>query len=254
MKIAGFLFSVVFWLIASPGIACDINFLTHDVEGSSFIDENGRLRGAEGKGLRPYLLELVTETLSVAGCSDLSINTIPFARGLMMVQTQDNNALFNIGRTDPREHTVKWVGPLYTGNVYFYRNSKQPDLTSLEEAKKVKSIGVQIGAGDKTLLQSLGFTNLYETRTQGHALKMLSIGRVDLAPVGNLVVEPLMKQFNIAPGSIVRTSLKLSDTIGYIAISKNASDEIVQQLQGALDKVKNSPLNQKLIEKYLIAQ
>ena len=103
-------------------------------------------------------------------------------------------------------------------------------------------------------MQSFGFTNLHETIAQGHALKMLSTGRVDLAPVGNLVIEPLMKQFNIAPGSIVRTSLKLSDTIGYIAISKNVSDEIVQQLQEALDKVKNSPLNQDLIEKYLIAQ
>lgn len=254
MKITLFFFCLVFCFVASVSSACDLHFMTHDVSGASFIDKNGQLRGEEGKGLRSYLLELVIETLAVAGCTDSSINTIPFPRGLKMVQTEDNNALFNVARARSREQTVKWIGPLYNGRVDFYRSANKPDVTSLEEAREVKAIGVQLGAGDNAFLQSLGFANLYEVPTQGHALKMLAKGRLDLVPAGNLVVKPLMKQFDIAPDAIVRTSLKLSDTVGYIAVSQNVSDDIIKKLQDALDKVKDSPLNQELIEKYLIVR
>ncbi len=230
----------------------EIRFLTHGVTDYSYIDVNGDLRGVEHKGFRAFLIEAIRGTMDNVGYPTTDIRVYPFPRALRMVQQQDNYALFNVGRSKKRENTVKWVGPLHQSEVYFYkRRGSNLEITTLEDAKKVSVIAVQNGAGDEAFLKDLGFSNLLSVPGQGNALKMLSMGRVDLTPVGMNMVKPLLLNFSIDSSEIERTSLKLSDTKGYIAFSKNVDDQYIDKWQSALDEFKNSAQYEQIVEKYL---
>ena len=232
-------------------IAQNITFLTHSIAEQTFIDARGELRGLQGKGLRGYLVELVRELMIRTNHHPREFIEMPFARGLKLLQTQPNYALFNISRTAEREGTVKWVGPTYESATYFYKRAgSNIDIAIIEDAKKVSSIGVQNKAGNDTELTALGFTNLVRAKTQGHALKMMVLGRVDLVPVGENVVKTLAQQMDIDPELIERTPVKLWDTIGYIAFSKNIPDATIAKWQTALDELRRSNRYTELIQEY----
>ena len=230
-----------------------IRFMTHDAEDVTFLDANGELRGVEAQGLRSFLVELVREMMLEAGRQDHIIENVPFPRGLYMVQNENNYAFFNVGRSISREDTVKWVGPFFESSVYFYKKKGSTvNIATIEDAKKVELIAVQRGAGGESYLKKLGFTNLQPVLTQGHALKMLAAGRVDITPIGRNVISQLMKQFGVDPEGIEETGVKLADNEGYIAFSKNVPDETIAKWQVTLDEVLASKRYTELVQKYLI--
>ena len=233
--------------------AAEIQFLTHNTQKEAVLDDNGILHGVEGAGLRGFLVEVVKEMMVLVEGKPYAIEDLPFARAYKMLNNEENYALFNISRSDDREPLFKWVGPTIQGEVFlFKRRGSDVNVTTLDDAKLVEKIAVQNGAGDEADLQKLGFTNLHPVETQGHALKMVAADRVQLTPVGTTVVWNLAKQFNIDPELIEQTPVKLGDTIGYIAFSKNVSDDVIQQWQTALDALKSSGKYDELIRRYLI--
>ncbi|MGI9331884.1 MAG: substrate-binding periplasmic protein [Gammaproteobacteria bacterium] len=232
-------------------IAQEITFLTHNIAEQTTMDASGELRGVKGKGLRGYLVELVRELMIRTNYHPRVFVEVPFARGLKMVQTEPSYALFNISRTAEREGTVKWVGPTYESATYFYKRAGSDiEIASIEDAKRVSAIGVQNKAGNDTELTALGFTNLVRAKTQGHILKMMTLGRVDLVPIGENVVETLTQQMDIDPELIEKTPVKLWPTIGYIAFSKTTPDATVAKWQTALDELRNSSRHEELIQEY----
>ncbi|MBB1317904.1 hypothetical protein H5123_09655 [Shewanella sp. SR43-4] len=84
---------------------------------------------------------------------------------------------------------MKWVGPIISSGVYFYqkRNSGL-SLADLEDLKRVRNVGAVLGNAEHTYLDSQGFTNLSTDKPQLQSLKMLSYGRVDVAPMSELVM------------------------------------------------------------------
>ncbi len=255
LKMRNILFGLFVVLVFQSNalFASDIRFMTHGAEDVTFLDSNGELRGVEAKGLRSFLVELVREMMSEVGKQDCKIEIIPFPRGLHMVQNQNDYAFFNVGRGTSRENTAKWVGPLFESSVYFYKKKgSKVNIATIEDAKKVGFIAVQRGAGGESHLKKLGFTNLQAVLTQGHALKMLAAGRVDITPIGRNVISQLMKQFGVDPEGIEETGVKLADNKGYIAFSKNVPDEIIATWQAALDELLASKRYTELVQNYLI--
>jgi len=176
----------------------------------------------------------------------------PFIRGLKEVQSESNRAFFIIARRPEREKTVKWVGPLVSNGVYFYKKKNSSvKLDSLEDLWNIKSIGVERGVADETFLRSKGFNNLVTLDNQKQLLQMLNAERIDVGPMGELVMPEMAKIAGIDPNEIERTAIKLYDSEVNLAFSNDVPDHLVLKWQQALDNLKASGKYQEIYQKYL---
>lgn len=229
--------------------ATELTFLTHSLGEQAYVDDDGQLRGKERGGRRAFYIELVREMMQITG-HPKAIAVMPFKRALLLVQSTPGHALFNVNRTDERENTLKWVGPLQSSVSYLYDNINRPTgVKTVEEAKAVESICVMRGNVHHRYLESQGFGNLYLANSYVSCIRMLALGRVSMTPLSNLSLvtsQPTDTEFR----DLHNTSVKLMESEGYLAFSKETPDEVVMTWQGALDKLKASGRYDELLEQY----
>lgn len=217
-------------------------FITHDIAPFSYV-EQGELRG--------FAIDIVREMMQMLD-HPMTIELFPFPRGLWMAQTKSNIALFIVARNPEREHTIKWVGPLITNGVYFFKHSDNPTpMNSMDEIKQLQSIGVGRGNADHTYLTAQGFENLLANNNQLVSLQMLASKRIDATPMGELVMPEMAKQAGVNIAAIEKTDVKLYDTHLYLGFSLDVPDETIQQWQNALDRLKANGRYKELYLKYV---
>lgn len=243
------LFSSLLILVPPEVFADDLQFITHSSLQQTYV-ENGQLRGKLHAGRRAFYIELMREMMAVMGVSQ-DIENYPLARGIQQVQTKDNIAFFNLTRTPEREDSVKWVVQLLETTSYFYETKNAPTgIKTLEDAKKVKAIGVLRGGIHESILKAKGFNNLYPMETYRQVLSMLIKGRIDLtASSGDFST---LQKIDSPLEKLQKTKVKVSNSAGYLCFSKNVSDEIVMQWQNAFQQIKQSGKLQQLTNNYLV--
>jgi len=232
--------------------AATIQFMTHNIEGKTYRDEKGEMRGIKHSGRRAFNLELVREMMILLDYPGNFIE-IPFARGLSLVQGEQNYALFNVTRKPSRENTAKWVGPLQSDKAYFYELTAAPTgIQTLEDARKVDGICVLNGNIHDDFLKQKGFANLLRNRSYTSCFQMLALKRVSLTPSSIFPLTQRLKDAGISPRDVKRTPVFLFKTEGYLAFSKNVEDEVIRQWQNALDQLKESGKYNQLVEEYFL--
>lgn len=253
-KKTGLAISAILFLLASletfsgAAQASRITFLTHSLGEQSYLEGAKILRGKEHGGRRAFDIELVREMMLLVG-ERAEIEEIPFKRGLMLVQSSPDYALFNVNRTEEREHTVKWVGPLQSSITHFYENAKAPTgIKSMEDAKRVGSICVMRGNVHHRYLERQGFTNIYPVNSYASCIDMLILGRVSITPLSNL--SALAESKNPEATLVKKTPVKVMESEGYLAFSKNTSDALIEEWQAALDEIKASGRYDELLNLY----
>lgn len=88
-----------------------------------------------------------------------------WSKALRIVNSKKNTTLFSMLKTPERENKYKWVGPLsFMKLVFFKKKGSKITLHSIEDAKKVKRIGVTKGVANYEMLRKQGFTNLVVMR------------------------------------------------------------------------------------------
>jgi len=206
--------------------------------------KNGKLTGLS--------VEVVNEILKKLSYSN-KINVRPWARAYRNTLRGPKKILFSMARNSDRENLFKWVGPLVSDRVFFYkRRSSSLSINNLSDAKKVKRILLTREFPEYEYLKKKGFKNLHETVEPKQNFKMLMKGRGELVPMGELAVPQTLKQAGIEAKDIERTSVKLYEVNLYIAFSKDVDDEEIKKWQKALDFVKMQGLYKKILEKYVI--
>jgi len=247
-------FLIVIVLLISVNIfAQDLQFLTHSSKEQIYLDEEGQMRGKQHTGKRAFFVEVVREMMTVMNNSKV-IKEVPLKRGLFMVKENANSALFNVTRTDERENQYKWVGPLYKESDYFYEMKNAPTgITSIEDAKKVKSICVLNGSVHESFLKENNFTNFSTNKSYIGCLKMLKMGRVNLTPAANSTISDKAAEAGLTPDQIQQTPVVLFETAGYIAFSRSIPDVTIQKWQIALDQIKKSGKYQQLFDQYFLS-
>lgn len=230
-----------------------ITFLTHSVEEQGYVNEAGELRGKEHAGRRAFNIELVRAMMQGVGYTKM-IEEMPFKRGLLILQTNPGYALFNVNRTEKREKELKWVGPLQRSVTHLYENIDYPTkVKNLEEAKGLESICVLRGNVHHRYFERQGFENLYLANSYASCVNMLSLGRVSMTPLSNLsqlVLNPQRSQTT----KLQKTAVKIMESEGYLAFSKETPDEMIRIWQAALDQLKASGRYQELFDLYLKAE
>lgn len=214
------------WPHAAP--AGQLKILTEDNPPLSF-EKNGRPGG--------FSVEVVREILTRLGCR-APIRVTPWARGLQMLDTQPNVALFSTARTPDRESRYRWVGPLCIMHWGFFARADSPlRVESLDDARKVRAIATYHNDAKERYLKLRGFTNLESANSPRNNLKKLLSGRVDLW-LHPIIGAPLIaRQLGIDPGRL-RMVLPVASVDLYIAFSRDTPPAEIQRWRNALNGIK----------------
>lgn len=241
-------------LISVNAFASDIQFLTHSSDKQTKLDKIGELRGIKHAGKRAFYVEVIHEMMILMKVSR-KIQQVPLARGLSMVQNENDYALFNLSQTPEREATVKWVGPIQIETDYFYEMKNAPTgIKTLEDAKKVKTIGVVRGGVHESTLLKNNFTNTYDLTDYKQCFLMLKAGRINLTATTSDTISEKLKEADISPDEIQQTPVVLIKAGGYLVFSKNIPDKMIRQWQDAFEQVKKSGKYEQLYNLYLLPE
>ncbi|WP_230425629.1 transporter substrate-binding domain-containing protein [Spartinivicinus ruber] len=81
---------------------------------------------------------------------------------------------------------------------------------------------------------------------------MLKSKRVNLTPSASSTVNKKLKEAGIITKNIRQTPVILLESSGYIAFSKNISDEIISKWQGVFEHLKQSGKYKQLYKQYFL--
>lgn len=249
-----FLSAIILFILSNQLFANEINFLAYNTNGKIFTDENEELRGKRNTGRQAFDFELVREMMIMLN-HPKNFYAITFKRGLEFVQTKSDFALLNVTRKEEREHTVKWVGPIEEDLTSFYELKDNPThIKTLEDAKKVKNICVLKDGYYDIFLKNNYFNNLIQANSYSECFTLLKQKKVSLLTSSKLLNPYRIKDSNINEENIQQTPVFLFQTKSYLGFSKNISDEVIQNWQNALDKIKQSKKYDELVKNYLLVK
>lgn len=208
-----------------------------------FLTKDGALSGMS--------VEIVREIQKRVGNTD-QIKMVPWARGYTEIQNQPNVVLFSMARNAERNTMFQWVGPIDEISYAFYAKSGSPIvIKSLEDAKKVKSIGVIKNEIRELFLKKAGFTNLVEADDTAQNYKKLVTGRIDLLPASSDPTELESKTKEIGlKATDFKNVYVFTKTQLYVAMSKETSANLVKSWNEALDAMKADGTYEKIFRKY----
>ena len=218
-----------------------LTILTENDPPSQFIGSDGELTG--------YTVELVRSIQRLVGNRD-AIRIVPWARGYQAALNEPQVVLFLMARTAERKDLFQWVGPVLELEYGLYgKASSGLKIGTLDEAKKVRSIGVYRDDVRDQVLTHAGFTNLDRTNDNVSNVRKLMAGRVDLYASSSLTYGTEASEAGFTPKDL-RLVLPFQKTQLYIAVSKGTDQKVVDDWNGALKQLRRNGSWQKVLKKY----
>ena len=243
------LFFILLFLTYTSASAFEFRILTHNAKNQIKIID-GIYYGIENAGKRAFYVELMKVLLKRMNYP-VMIEDVPFPRGLLWVQTEDNFIFFAVQRTEQRENTVKWVGPISMGSDYLFEWKSRPvKIQKLQDAANLKVCVLRNSVHDEHLSR-IGFTSLLKHSDYTTCFNMLKHGRVDLAITSPDTLQDKLKTIGISTGDVQSTGVMVLQGKIYIAFSRNISDQEIEKWNTALKKIKRSGIYSELMTRYL---
>ncbi len=234
----------------NSSFAFEITFITHSIEGKTYTDKNGELRGVKNKGRRSFQLELVREMMSKLNHQPRTFEIYPFKRVFFIMKENERpHAMFSLTRRPDRENLVKWVGPLTTDTTYLYELQSTPTgIKTLEDDQKLPICVLRGGFMD-TPETKRNYQDL-SRNTFKKCFKMLLGKRVKLAQASESELLAILQNAEINPDLIQNTKVYFLKSTNYLAFSNQVPDRVVQQWQTTLDGLKKSGRYDQLYDLY----
>lgn len=204
------------------------------------------------KGLEGISVDLVKEIQKRIG-NEQKIRLFPWSRGYNLTLKKTGYALFLTTRSKEREALFKWVGPVSSMKILFFKNANRKDLDigSLEDAKKVKSIAVSIDTIEYQKLEKLGFKNLHVNKLANYSLKKILENNTDLYPTEYYSFLYELKRKNLQNKIVpVKMQEPIIESQLYIAFNKETSPSSIKKWQDALDEIKKDGTYDKILKNY----
>jgi len=205
--------------------------------------------GGEIKGFSTEVVKLVMKELNL----DYKFEILPGGRGLKILNSGPRVMFYSFIMTPERKPLYKWIGPFGGQSLYFYkRKSSKLQITTLEDAMKVRRVCCRDKGLIYSSLKMAGFKNLdVGVNPEGIYLKTIQ-GRCDLA-IGETAwgVAYWLKKSNVSPDLLEQTPVKVISSPLYIVVSKDVPDKEVLLWQQALEKVRSSSEYSKLYHTYI---
>lgn len=206
----------------------------------------GQIQGANGEPAGPSV-EVVREIQKRVGNTD-PIQIVPWARGYMMLENNPNTALFVVGRTAERNQLFQWVGPIVEVTYSFYvKADSKLVIRSMEDAKKLKAIGVYRDDVRDQLLTKTGFTNLERTTDNVLNVKKLMAGRIDAITSSSLAVGSMIESAGFKREDL-RDVFPLLRVQLWIAFSKGTPETTVSAWAKTFEAIKKDKTFEKIMK------
>jgi polar amino acid transport system substrate-binding protein len=171
MKKVFLIIAAIFFFGNQSSLCEELTILTENLPPLNYVD-NGVLVGPS--------VEIVQAIQKKIGSNE-PIQVYPWSRAYKMAEKEKNVVLFGMTYTKIRQDKFKWVGPLaIKRDILVAKKDSGITIDSLEDAKKVKSIGILLDDTRGRLLVSHGFTNLEPVSDEQLNAKKLALGRIDL--------------------------------------------------------------------------
>jgi len=228
MKFSFLVFIWTFLFITNLNAAV-LNIYCEDDRPLQFMGADGNLTG--------MTVEVTREIQKRIGNFD-SIRMIPWPRGLSELNTKPNTILFSVTRTAEREELYQWIGPVSEAIFSFYaRADSKLKISSLEDAKKVRIVGVYRDDIRDQYLTKAGFTNLNRTTDSISNFKLLIAGRIDLYASDATEIQGHTMNSKLHANDVKVAFSFLSGQL-YLAASKGTDPTIVAKWNQALESMK----------------
>jgi polar amino acid transport system substrate-binding protein len=221
-------------------MSAELTILTENLPPLNYLD-NGILVGPS--------VEIVKEIQKRVGSQE-QIQVYPWARAYKMALEKENVILFGMTYTEVRKDKFKWVGPLATKrDILVAKKDSGIKIKSLEDAKKVKSIGTLLDDTRGRLLERNGFSNLEPVSDEQLNAKKLAIGRIDLWAYK---IPGLRTVCDLAGVDYTEFEevYHLREIDLMIAFSKKTSDSIVQEWRDAFNEMSADGAIMKIRKKW----
>lgn len=214
----------ILWILilASPAHARDLTIYCE------YPPPKAVIPGSKGGLIYDQVWELMQRT-------DITepIKTVTWKRGYIEATSRPGIGLFPTTRTSEREDLFHWIGPILQVTWVLYAHADSGVvINSLEDAKKVGSIGTYANDGKEQWLKNNGFTNLVSVMDNLTNMKKLYDGRVDLMAGSPTVTDRWPALLGLDPSKLkVAFTFKTVDL--YLAVSLGTDSETVDVLRSA---------------------
>ncbi|WP_020677780.1 substrate-binding periplasmic protein [Geopsychrobacter electrodiphilus] len=225
----------------------DLNFITEEYPPFNF-SVKGQLRGIS--------TDTLVEMLKLLGAQQTrkNIGLFAWARDYNIALKQENAVLFSTTRTEAREKLFKWVGPIISSEIVLYaRKDRHLSIGSIDDLNRQKlRVGVVLNDVGEQLLLEKGIkrAHLFRFNKGVHLAEMLARGRIDLLAYDKLVTLFNLKTLGFDPKDFEAVYV-LKRASYYYALNTQIDDQIVLQLQQALDQLKTSGAVDAIVKHYL---
>lgn len=233
------LVAVAFTLLTLSGLAQALNI---------YCEDDMQFRGLDGKfaGLD---VEIVAEIQKRVGNTD-PIQLVPWTRGLKYLESESDTLLFSMARTKERTERYQWIGPISEVVYGFYTKAESAIvINSLDDARKLASIGVYRNDIRDQFLTKENFTNLDRADTSFSNVKKLFAGRVVVIASTAMGIQAEAKRAGFSMSNLKFLYAFLSSHV-YIAVSKNTDPKIVARWNTALEAMKKDGTVEAIFKKY----
>lgn len=204
--------------------------------------QNGELTG--------FVAEIVKEIMKRQNITQ-DIEILPFKRGYDIVLKEPMTVLCGMTRTPEREALFKWVGPVAQVKTGFYvKKGNGVAITSLDDAKALKHVGVTLGYYTEQYLKNEGFSNIDATAYPEDMLEKLILGRSNAILTDNIAINGLL-QTGDTESEDLEMVYEVMSRKSYLAFSLETPDAIVEAWQKALDDAFADGTVQAIYEKWL---
>lgn len=197
-----------------------------------------------------YAVEIVAEIQKRIDNKD-AIQIYPWARAYDMITRDPWIVLFAMAKTKEREPIFQWVGPIAeNGWVFVAKKSSKLKIASLDDAKKLASIGVVRDYAWDKFLTNQGFANLERVSTYVPNVKKLAANRIQAFVSSNLKYKHELSEQGEKPEDY-EVLMEFNTLQMYIAHSKQNDKNAVQAWQTAFDAMKKDGTVEKLLKKWI---
>ncbi len=245
MKTGQVICMILVLIVASIGSvsAEALKIMTSEEPPLNFTDEQGELTG--------FSMDIAREIQRRVGNSD-HINIYPWARVYNTALKEPNVVAFTMARTEEREDKFQWI-TLVSRNawVLFARKGSGISVSSLDDAKTVKSIGVIRDGVHEQLLRSYGFQNLEPVTGWEQNLRKLMVGRVSLIFYAVAGAVKTCRTIGVDFEKELETVYAVKTPGAYIVMSQKTSLSTVEKWQQAAQQMKEDGTFDRIMQKWI---
>jgi polar amino acid transport system substrate-binding protein len=172
------------------------------------------------------------------------IKVVPWTRGYNLTLRDPNTCLFSMTRTEKREDSFYWVGPITnTTIVLIAKKDRNIKINDVAEIKNYKIAAIKEDIGEQLLLENGIKKSDIDLASNNHSnILKLKKGRVDLWAYEGNVASWQLKQEGENPKDYEKVYTLSSGEL-YFAFSKQTPKSVIVKYQKALDQLRKTDAN-----------